>query len=371
MSSAHFYTSLEALCCSNLKQALNPDTSMFDRQIRHQQWEGTLGTEHLTSTCIVLISLDRAEIKPSEIGLKPDQTFNALFKLAKGKAYPGGIGLVIWANAVWEIISLEELQQQLDIPFGNFTTSLTSLTTMEMAWLVSGLLHEYQRTQKAKTKEYVDLALNALLNRYQRSSHLMVHADAQAPWSHRLRRWVANFADQIYPVQAFAFAAIATGHEMAQRTAEELASQLAKLQGGLGQWWWHYNPHNGEVLQFYPVYSVHQHGMAPMAFAALQAAQGSDFNENVQRGRNWLEQNELNFKIIDPQANTIWRDIEYHQSLVEKISRKTNSLLGRRDKITSKKINFKLNYETRPYEWGWCLYAGAIEKGVKKKLHIV
>ena len=371
MSSAHFYTSLEPLCCSNLKQALNPNTFIFDRQIRHQRWEGTLGTENLTSTCICLIGIDRADIKPSEIGLNPTQTFHALFKLAKSKSYLGGIGLIIWANAVWGTVSLEELQQQAGFSLNHLTNSLTMLTTMETAWLVSGLLHEYQRTHKAETKKYAEITLNTLLDRYQRFSHLMVHADAKAPWSHRLRRWVANFADQIYPLQAFAFATITIENDSARRTAEDLSNQLVKLQGGLGQWWWHYNPHNGEVLQFYPVYSVHQYGMAPMAYAALQAARGNDFSQIVQRGRDWLGQNELNFKIIDHQANTIWRDIEHHQGLIEKISRKTNSLLGRRDKITAKKINFKLNYETRPYEWGWCLYAGAIEQGMKKKLHIV
>jgi hypothetical protein len=371
MSNTDFYTSLEDLCCSNLKQAFNPNTLIFDRQIYQQQWGNTLGTENLTSTCICLVSIERAEIKPSEIGFKPVQTFNALLKLAQSKPYLGGIGLIIWANAVWEMKSLAELQQQLDIPFENLTVALTSLTTMETAWLVSGLLHEYQHHPAAKTKEYLDIALNTLLNRYQPSSHLMVHAAAQAPWSHRLRRWVANFADQIYPVQALAFAAITSGNEVAKQTAANLANQLAKLQGKLGQWWWHYNPHNGEILQFYPVYSVHQYGMAPMALAALQAAQGSNFEPLVQRGRDWLEHNELNLKMIDRQANTIWRDIEYHQNLLGKIVRRTNSLLRKGDQLTAKPLNLKLNYETRPYEWGWCLYAGAIERGIKKKLHIV
>jgi hypothetical protein len=371
MSNNYFYTSLEELCCSNLKQAFNRDTLIFDRQIDQQQWQPTLGTENLTSTCICLVSIDRAEIKPSEIGFNPTQTFNALLKLAQSKPYPGGIGLIIWANAVWEMKSLAELQPQLSIPFENLTAYLTSLTTMETAWLVSGLLHEYQRHPAAKTKEYLDIALDTLLNRYQTTSHLMVHAAANAPWSHRLRRWVANFADQIYSVQAFAFAAIAGGNDSAKQTAESLAKQLTKLQGELGQWWWHYNPRNGEVLQFYPVYSVHQYGMAPMALAALQAAQGSNFNLAVQRGRDWLEHNELNLKMIDRQANTVWRDIEYHQTLLKQIIRKTNSLRGKPAKLTANQFNLKLNYETRPYEWGWCLYAGAIERGINKKLHIV
>ena len=372
MNPITFYKSLENFCCSNLKQALNPETHLYDRQLRNSRWEATQGTENLTSTCICLLGIDRAGINLEAIGLKPAQTLNAVFKLASYRPYPGSIGLIIWANAVCDGISLKELQQQIDIPFDHFADYMTSITSMETAWLVSGLLHEYNRTQDGKTEQYMNIALEALMSRYQRNTHLMIHADPRAPWRQRLRRWVANFADQIYTVQALALIAMKTSDDRAKQIADNLANQLVKLQGEWGQWWWHYNPRYGSVVQSYPVYSVHQHSMAPMAFAALNRATGQDLNAALERGRAWLSHNELNINLIDNQAQTIWRDIDFRLSRLKSVSRKVHSLLGHPSyETTAMAKKLVLNYETRPYEWGWCLYAGAIEMNRDKKLHLV
>lgn len=374
MNQTHqFYTQLKPQCCFNLKQALNPNTAIYDRQIRNQQWEETWGTEDLTSTCICLIGINRAEIELSEVGLNPTQTLEALFKLAKRRQYLGGLGLVIWANAVWDGIPLKELQRHLSISFDdNLVNHITSITSMEVAWLASGLLHDYQRTPNEKTKKYINTAVEALLERYRSDTRLMVHASARAPMNHRLRRWVANFADQIYSVQALSFAAIVTGNTLAKQAAENLARQLIEFQGNYGQWWWHYDPRNGHVTQPYSVYSVHQHGMVPMALAALIVAGGPRFTEYADRGRAWLNCNELNISMIDHDAKTIWRSIDYDQDRLRDLSHKMRSLLGWRaheTSVNSRKL--KINFETRPYEWGWCLYAGAIETDINKKLHIV
>ncbi len=366
-----FYnTELNALCCANLKQALNPNTALYDRQIRNQRWENTWGTENLTSTCICLIGIHRAGIEPYEVALEPQKTLNALYNLAKQEQYLGGIGLIIWANAVWNGISLAELQQETNISLDHLANKLVYMTSMELAWLVSGLLHEYQRTQDSQTLEYSEIAIKVLLTRYQAINGLMIHADAAAPLSHRLRRWVANFADQIYSVQAFSFASIILDHEETEQVATDLANQLIALQGDLGQWWWHYDPRDGQVAQSYPVYSVHQHAMAPMALLALSAASGVYFDEAIHKSHAWLEKNELQINMIDYKANTVWRDINYKQGRLSSLTRKGRSLLGwkRKENLMPP---LQLNYETRPYEWGWCLYAGAIALKRDKQLHIV
>ena len=371
MNQITFCKQLENFCCANLTQALNPETHLYDRQLRNNRWEATQGTENLTSTCICLIGIDRAGINLEAIGLKPAQTLNAVFKLANYRPYLGGIGLIIWANAVYDGILLKELQPQINISFNHFADYMTSLTSMETAWLVTGLLHEYNRTQDVKTEQYMNMALEALMSRYHHNTHLMIHADPRSPWRQRLRRWVANFADQIYAVQAFALVAIKTGDDRVKLMANNLANQLVKFQGEWGQWWWHYNPRHGKVIQSYPVYSVHQHSMAPMAFAALNRATGQDLSAAIERGRAWLSHNELNINLIDDQAQTIWRDIDYRLSRFKEVSRKVHSLLGHPSNETTAMAKLALNYETRPYEWGWCLYSGAIEANTGKKLHLV
>ena len=69
----------------------------------------------------------------------------------------------------------------------------------------------------------------------------------------------------------------------------QCANAICNLQGPLGQWWWHYDSMTGRVAERYPVYSVHQHAMAPMALFAAQDACNADFREpNLQRaGVDW------------------------------------------------------------------------------------
>jgi hypothetical protein len=61
----------------------------------------------------------------------------------------------------------------------------------------------------------------------------------------------------------------------------------------------------------------------------------------------------------DNAAGTIWRDIRVEEGAVTKRLRDISEILGiGDDRETSPSL--RLNRETRPYEWGWCLLAGAM-----------
>ena len=66
------------------------------------------------------------------------------------------------------------------------------------------------------------------------------------------------------------------------------ADRLVARQGAHGQWWWHYDWRYGTVVERYPVYSVHQHAMAPMALMELREAGGPDHRAAVAAGLGWL-----------------------------------------------------------------------------------
>ena len=55
--------------------------------------------------------------------------------------------------------------------------------------------------------------------------------------------------------------------------------QVLRAQGPLGQWAWHYNIRTGAVVDRYPVYAVHQHGMGPMAVLAVADATGQSYDD--------------------------------------------------------------------------------------------
>ena len=70
--------------------------------------------------------------------------------------------------------------------------------------------------------------------------------------------------------------------------ARQCAQHICALQGKSGQWWWHYDYRTGEILEGYPVYSVHQDAMAPMALLALEEAGGGDYWAPIAKGLQWL-----------------------------------------------------------------------------------
>src|SRR5208337_5552579 len=98
--------------------------------------------------------------------------------------------------------------------------------------------------------------------------------------------------------------------EAALGRALECASAVSRAQGESGQWWWLYDSRSGRVSSRYPVYSVHQHGMAPMGLFALEKATGRSFTEAIHTGLRWIYgTNELGADMRDLVENLIWRCI--------------------------------------------------------------
>jgi hypothetical protein len=243
--------------------------------------------------------------------------------------------------------------------------AIPALTTMEVAWILSGLLH----ADDAKLQKARSTARQELLRRLVPRTLVFRHASVQAPWTQFLRMHIANFADQIYPVQALAFAAKARGDHEALDLADSAAARLVKTQGPMGQWWWHHSPVTGEIIGEYPVYSVHQHSMAPMALHCLHVAGGKN-HEAAERGRAWLRHNELGIDMVDDEQGIIWRSVELSENPFRRSARKLGALVGKRAKH-SDHPPLRLNREIRPYEWGWLLYVNALEFEQKTSGHII
>lgn len=368
-----FHEKVADLCVDRLQEALNPVTQLFDRQLRDGQWSDTLGTEGITSTAICLIGLHRAAIEPEHIELDVRLTINAMVAAMRRLGYPGGLGLVLWANAVWDRLPLATVLKHSEIDFGRPPDELLArLTTMETAWLLSGLIHEVERSGDGRARSMMEAACAELLSRYRSDTRLFVHASDKAPTMQRVRKFVANFADQVYAVQALSFASITGAEDTARASAEGAAERLVELQGSLGQWWWHYDPRDGSVVQRFPVYSVHQHAMAPMALMALEVATGSDHRASIDLSHRWIKENELGVDLLDQKQGTVWRDIELVEGKFDRVMRHTRSVLGWKSPDSATAADcLKVNFETRPYEWAWCLFAGATASGFRMDFHVI
>ena len=127
----------------------------------------------------------------------------------------------------------------------------------------------------------------------------------------------------------------------------------------MGQWWWHYDASSGQVADGYPVFSVHQHAMGPMALFKLGEVLHRDFDDWIYKGVRWINSNnELEFDMEDDSRKLIWRCIFRAR---RSLKRYLKAGFGFQTEATQHEnpTDLKVLYECRPYELGWLLYAFA------------
>jgi hypothetical protein len=179
--------------------------------------------------------------------------------------------------------------------------------------------------------------------------------DGKSSWP---RAHVGSFADQIYPLQALARLHHSAADPEAMSVAETLADAVCKSQGQTGQWWWHYDARTGDPVEGYPVYSVHQHAMAPMALLDLADAGGTDHLDAICRGLRWLASPpETTESLVLCNPPTTWRKVA--RSDPAKVVRGFRAAAtaihpGTRLRLLDRVFPpGKVDHECRPYELGW------------------
>jgi hypothetical protein len=177
-----------------------------------------------------------------------------------------------------------------------------------------------------------------------------------------VRRHVTCLADQVYAIQALAAHHRRCSKKKSLQAASRCAEKICELQGPQGQWWWHYALRTGTVVEGYPVYSVHQDAMAPMALLELKAAGGPNFSPAVALGVSWMQYApEIHGSLIDEAHGAIWRKVDRRGP--RKLCRYAQAAVARLHgalRIRALDRLFKpgrVDYECRPYHLAWLLYA--------------
>jgi hypothetical protein len=270
---------------------------------------------------------------------------------------PGAVALATWLAA--ELGDTTEAGRGVE-RIRELVTGGTAIPTVDQAWMLTALVEYGLAVDEHGTAN----ELLARLLRHQGDRGLFPHVlppDGQ----NRLRAHIGCFADQVYPIQALARYARATGDAEALKAAGRCADRIVELQGAAGQWWWHYDARTGDVVEGFPVYSVHQHAMAPMALFDLYEAGGPDHRAAVVLGLGWIAHHpELpGESLIAAGAGVIWRKIGRREprKATRTIRSVTTALrpglrLGALDALFPPG---RVDRECRPYELGWLLYAWA------------
>jgi hypothetical protein len=319
-------------------------------------------------TIMTLLGLRELELARIDCAFDTKATYASFVRDTNWIRGIGDLGLLIWLTAAFD-------PDQLGGLFSKFpcATALErypdarSARTMELAWFLAGLAHAVEANPK-HASILTDMAVETYrrLEENQGEFGFFGHMNTKSSLIGLLRGRIGSFADQVYPIYAFSHFAKAFQVESSLGRAAECANAICQAQGELGQWWWLYDLQSGRVSSRYPVYSVHQHGMAPMGLFALEAASGKSFSTFVYRGLGWLCQNELGVDMRDPEQNLIWRCV------LPEISQKKYwdivSNLVRSKGHDAAAQSLKILYEQRPYEFGWLLFAFARKAGAEPSL---
>jgi hypothetical protein len=274
---------------------------------------------------------------------------------AIGNQDPGVIALAAWAAAEAAGEFSAALFDDLTIRVG----SNLPMATVDTSWALSAAI-------AARNLGDTSALASTLADR------LLAAAGSNGVFPHtlpavaqsKIRRHVGCFADQVYPIQALSRWFMVSQDPAALAAANKCAQIIVDRQGPEGQWWWHYDVRNGAVVEGFPVYSVHQHAMGPMALHELQEAGGDDHAAAIALGLRWLDTHpEVIDELICERLSVVWRKVGRHEQ--RKIVRRMASLGTAA--IPGFRLPFvdrvwppgRIDYECRPYELGWLLYAWA------------
>lgn len=309
-------------------------------------------------TIISLIGLTKLKNIYDESPINIEDTINNLINLSDKISNIGDYGLLIWlcALAAPEWINRIYEKQDLKNIFERFDDARQGKTT-ELSWFLAGLSHLALISDRY-LKEYEKLTgkIYEIIKKNYEGNGIFGHMN-RSSIAGILRGRIGCFADQVYPIYALTLFSKAYGNQDALKIALECAQKICELQGPLGQWWWHYDSKKGKIIGRYPVFSVHQDGMAPMVLFELMNNTGIDFRNFIYKGLSWvIGNNELNINLIDNSKNLIWRCLYLNRyKYLEGVLK-----ILRFNEI-KKYNNIKILYECRPYHLGWLLYAFANE----------
>jgi hypothetical protein len=321
-------------------------------------------------TIMTLLGLREFELNGGSTDFDTEAIYQSLVRDTSWIEGAGDLGLMLWLIASFDPERLRDFSHtvSLECALDNYADARQA-RTMELAWFLAGLAHAASLSS-AIASELIDIATETYrrLQANQGKYGFFGHIDESKSVAGIFRGRIGSFADQVYPIYAISKFAVAFGIDQALDSAVHCGSAVCAAQGKLGQWWWLYDSRTGRTSSRYPVYSVHQHGMAPMGLFALEEAAGRSFRENIYRGLRWIYgANEFGLDMRDLDERLIWRCVlpedkgkKYWDSAVSLIrSPREDAYIG----------PLRILFEDRPYELGWLLFAFARFNAAEKVVH--
>lgn len=322
-------------------------------------------------TAMVAVGLERAEKHALPVAMDRGRLLEAIGATLAGTDNSGDLGLAIWATAR-DQRAIAERALRLLTEFDDIHRSRgdRNVHSTELAWVVTGLSEALSANVgiERDVRARLDRAFRVLLS-HRGESGLVCFSRPRpgiapaGPYA-RLRAALGFFDAQVYSIVAALRRDEVVSDPEAREAARRIGAAVIAAQHPLGQWAWHYNVRTGGVVDLYPVYSVHQDAMAPMALLPLERATGLAATPAVARGVEWLfGGNELGAAMADERREVLWRSIRRRRALRSIVyPLKVASLAGLGASLDlgamlARPSMLEVDRETRPYHLGLCLYA--------------
>jgi len=262
-------------------------------------------------------------------------------------------GMALWAGAALDLAVPGPLVDRIRAILAE-DGAQSRMTAQDLGMLISGLVA--QNEAGGEWRSTADRLIARLRDRYHEPSSALFYNQAAG-----LRRSFSSFASQVYSLLALYQYGEAFAQDWPIRLANAAVARIIALQGRRGEWGWFYYVPQGRIVDFYEVYSVHQHGMAP-AFLHHAVRHGvAGAREAIVKGFNWLfGGNEMAISMLRPAEQLFYRSQvrsgELDTSWRRVVRSVGNAALHRADRVEHQS-GLILRRECRSYELGWILWS--------------
>lgn len=313
------------------------------------------------------VGILRQSLRPPESVFPLGRALDALHQVAADGTSPPVLANIVWAMTLAEDPRGADLARQLaerDDPL-NCDSAVLGHVIHGLA-VAAEAYPELSGPAMRAARRWVP----QLLERFSAEADLFGPFRRATGVRSALTRRLTSFAAQVYPLHGLASFYSVSGEAPAP-ALHRAAERIVDAQGDLGQWWWLYATQNRAVVEGYPVYSVHQDGMAFMALVPVEKLGLGAYREPLALGLDWLfGANELSTTELvrrDPAA--VFRNIQRVGSDADAmfgISRANlarviaRSLRPGSDHTKADPAELEVLFESRPYHLGWLLHAYAL-----------
>jgi hypothetical protein len=269
----------------------------------------------------------------------------------------GDLGLLVWFTALCapEKFAVALKDFDWDVVLHTFADARQG-RTVGLTWLLTGIAHARQVCAETHT-DLTDLAvaIYRLLRDSQGRSGLFGHVAARQGIRGIFSSRFGSFADQMFTINALVTFARVFDIDEPLQPALNCANAVCALQGAVGQWWAVYDKNKGCVARRYPLYAVHQHGIAPLALLALERSTSVSFQEPLRKGLALISAgSEQSADLGSAEKYVSWDRIELCQRMA--MCWKTTLEFVHASR-TPRNERLRVRWEVRPEHLGWLLYA--------------